>query len=147
MCSDNRRVICKHTAGGFSRQIKSFTLWWKYMKARRNILSVSNIMLTDEMLCRLDNWSAIRFADLVLFINTTDKLCWMAITDCVVQLVIDNWTSHNAKKCTYFCCKTLPTTSTFCINRRPIGETCQTNLHKGDASGCRSGVSIRIWNR
>ena len=34
-----------------------------------------------------------------LFMNTADGQCRMTIAECVVQLVMDNWPSHNAKRC------------------------------------------------
>ena len=74
------------------------------MKIRRNILPVTIIVLTDEELCRMTNWSPICFADIrvcqsVYPMNTADGLYRMTIAERAVQLVINNWPSSNAKRC------------------------------------------------
>ena len=64
--------------------------------------------------------------------NTADGLKWMTIAECAVQLIIDNWPSRNAKRCSivYF----------FSPSTR---EHVHSHLWEGFCSSCKAAGTAR----
>ena len=85
-------------AGEYCRQANSFALWRK-QDTKRKVLPIANIMFTDEAYADWPTQAQSVLLTRQLLMNAADGLCWMTISECVVQLVIDNCPYHNAKKC------------------------------------------------